>query len=61
MWEDPILLSPALMNGDLALSKVPGSGTVEHDAWAAQIAGDGSARDERATDHRPASVVLAHA
>ncbi|MEV0390242.1 endonuclease/exonuclease/phosphatase family protein [Nonomuraea sp. NPDC050643] len=58
---DHILLSPALMNGGSPLSKVPGSGRLEHDAWAAQIAADGSARDERASDHRPASVSLAYA
>ncbi|MFD1544194.1 endonuclease/exonuclease/phosphatase family protein [Nonomuraea guangzhouensis] len=57
---DHILLSPALTNGGSPLTKVPGSGLVEHQAWAAQIAGDGSARDQRATDHRPASVTLTH-
>lgn len=57
---DHILLSPALTNGGSPLTKVPGSGLVAHHAWAAQIAGDGSARDQRATDHRPASVTLTH-
>ncbi|MBF8193568.1 endonuclease [Nonomuraea sp. K274] len=57
---DHILLSPGLMNGGSPLTKVPGSGRVEHDAWNAQLAGDGSARDRRATDHRPASVTLTH-
>ncbi|MGW0808115.1 endonuclease/exonuclease/phosphatase family protein [Nonomuraea sp. NPDC002799] len=55
---DHILLSPAVMNGGSPVTKVPGSGRVEHDAWTAWITGDGSARDQRATDHRPASVAL---
>ncbi|TYB61359.1 endonuclease [Nonomuraea sp. PA05] len=55
---DHILLSPGLTNGGSALAKVPGSGRIEHEAWAAQLDGDGSARDRRATDHRPASVLL---
>ncbi|MEU7743986.1 endonuclease/exonuclease/phosphatase family protein [Nonomuraea sp. NPDC049158] len=63
MLLDHILLSPALTNGGAggaSLTKVPGSGRIEHDAWGAQISGDGSARDHRATDHRPASVTLTH-
>ncbi|WP_206069094.1 endonuclease/exonuclease/phosphatase family protein [Nonomuraea composti] len=55
---DHILLSPAMTHGGAPLTKVPGSGRVEHDAWAAQLDGDGSARDRRATDHRPVSVLL---
>jgi endonuclease/exonuclease/phosphatase family metal-dependent hydrolase len=57
---DHILLSPALINGGSPLAKLPGSGRVEHDAWTAQIVGNGSGRDQRATDHRPASVTLTH-
>jgi endonuclease/exonuclease/phosphatase family metal-dependent hydrolase len=58
---DHILLSPALTGGGAPLAKLAGSGRIEHDLWAAQIAGDGSRRDQRATDHRPATVTLTHA
>jgi hypothetical protein len=55
---DHILLSPALTTAQLAVAKVPGSGRIEHDAWAAQVVADGGRRDQRATDHRPATVQL---
>jgi hypothetical protein len=55
---DHILLSPALAGGQLAVAKVPGSGRIQHQACAAQVTGDGGRRDQRATDHRPATVQL---
>lgn len=55
---DHIVVSPAMTAGAAPIRKVAGSGRIEHDAWAARRTGDGSRRDERATDHRPASVVL---
>jgi hypothetical protein len=57
---DHILLSPAMIGANGVLTKVPGSGRVEHDAWAAQVAGNGTRRDQRATDHRPATVLLTY-
>lgn len=57
---DHILLSPALGTAGTALAKVPGSGRIQHDAWAAQLDGDGTRRDQRATDHRPATVTLTY-
>lgn len=57
---DHILLSPTLTAANGVLTKVPGSGRIEHDAWAAQVDGDGIRRDQRATDHRPAAVVLTY-
>jgi hypothetical protein len=36
---DHILLSPAMIRADGALTKVAGSGRIEHDAWTAQVAG----------------------
>jgi endonuclease/exonuclease/phosphatase family metal-dependent hydrolase len=58
---DHILLSPALTAANGALAKVPGSGRIAHDAWATQVTGDGSHRDQRPTDHRPATVTLTYA
>jgi endonuclease/exonuclease/phosphatase family metal-dependent hydrolase len=57
---DHILLSPAMIGANGVLTKVPGSGRVEDDAWAAQVAGNGTRRDQRATDHRPATVLLTY-
>jgi len=57
---DHILLSPALVTGTTTLAKVPGSGRVQHQAWADQLDGDGAHRDQRATDHRPTTVQLHH-
>jgi endonuclease/exonuclease/phosphatase family metal-dependent hydrolase len=57
---DHILLSPAMTSAGSPLSKRPGSGRIEHDAWAAQLTGQGDRRDQRATDHRPATVVLTY-
>jgi hypothetical protein len=37
---------------------VPGSGTIEHQASAGQVTQDGAHRDQRPTDHRPATVTL---
>jgi endonuclease/exonuclease/phosphatase family metal-dependent hydrolase len=54
---DHIVLSPA-MASSAGVRKAPGSGRIEHDAWAARRTGDGVRRDERATDHRPATVVV---
>ena len=55
---DHIVLSPAMASGTAALRKAAGSGRIEHDVWAAHRTGDGERRDERPTDHRPASVVV---
>lgn len=55
---DHVLISPAMAAGDAPVRKVDGSGRVEHDAWAARRTGGGARRDERATDHRPATVVV---
>jgi endonuclease/exonuclease/phosphatase family metal-dependent hydrolase len=57
---DHILLSPALTMANGVLTKVSGSGQIAHDAWAAQVDGDGHRRDQRPTDHRPATVVLTY-
>jgi endonuclease/exonuclease/phosphatase family metal-dependent hydrolase len=54
---DHIILSPGMASG-AGVRKVPGSGRIEHDAWAARRTGNGERRDERATDHRPATVVV---
>jgi endonuclease/exonuclease/phosphatase family metal-dependent hydrolase len=55
---DHVVLSPAMTGGGAPVRKVDGSGRVEHEAWAARRTGDGGRRDERATDHRPATVLL---
>jgi hypothetical protein len=55
---DHVVLSPAMAAGAAPVRKVDRSGRVEHDAWAGRRTGDGSRRDERATDHRPATVVV---
>jgi hypothetical protein len=57
---DHILLSPALTAANGALTKIPESGRIAHDAWVAQVTGDGSHRDQRPTDHRPATVALTY-
>jgi endonuclease/exonuclease/phosphatase family metal-dependent hydrolase len=54
---DHIILSPAMASG-AGVRKTPGSGRIEHDAWAARRVGTGERRDERATDHRPATVAV---
>jgi predicted extracellular nuclease len=53
---DHILLAPAFTTPDAPLRKAPGSGTIAHEEWAAQVEGDGTPRDKRPTDHRPATV-----
>jgi len=52
---DHIIVSPGMSTG---AALVAGSGRIEHDAWSANRTGDGGRRDQRATDHRPATVVL---
>jgi endonuclease/exonuclease/phosphatase family metal-dependent hydrolase len=55
---DHIIVSPGMSTGAAGITKVVGSGRIEHDAWAANRTDDGGRRDERATDHRPATVVV---
>jgi predicted extracellular nuclease len=55
---DHILLSPSFTAPGSALSKVVGSGRIAHHAWAAQVEGNGARRDQRPTDHRPATVEI---
>jgi endonuclease/exonuclease/phosphatase family metal-dependent hydrolase len=55
---DHIVVSPAMASGGAGVQKAAGSGRIEHDLWAAHRTGDGGRRDERATDHRPATVVV---
>jgi endonuclease/exonuclease/phosphatase family metal-dependent hydrolase len=54
---DHIILSPA-MASSAGVRRIPGSGRIEHEVWAAHRTGEGTRRDERATDHRPATVAL---
>lgn len=58
MLLDHIVLSPAMAAAGAGVRKAAGSGRIEHDAWAAHRTGSGERRDERATDHRPATVVV---
>lgn len=55
---DHIVLSPGMAAGGAGVRKEAGSGRIEHDAWAARRTGDGRRRDQRATDHRPATVAV---
>jgi hypothetical protein len=47
-----------MRSGGADVRVAAGSGRIEHDAWAGPRTGDGERRDERATDHRPATVVV---
>jgi endonuclease/exonuclease/phosphatase family metal-dependent hydrolase len=53
---DHIIVSPGMTTGAAPVRKRPDSGRIAHDAWANNRTGDGERRDERATDHRPATV-----
>jgi endonuclease/exonuclease/phosphatase family metal-dependent hydrolase len=53
---DHILLSPAFSVSSSPLTRLPGTGQIAHEAWEAQVTGDGGRRDQRPTDHRPATV-----
>lgn len=55
---DHLLVSPGLTRRR-GLRRVDGSGTVHHAEWSAQTTSKGSKRDQRPSDHRPVSVVLA--
>jgi endonuclease/exonuclease/phosphatase family metal-dependent hydrolase len=55
---DHIIVSPAMASGAAQVRRVVGSGRIEHDVWAAHRTGEGARRDERATDHRPSTVVV---
>jgi endonuclease/exonuclease/phosphatase family metal-dependent hydrolase len=54
---DHILLAPGLTAGS-GLRLVAGTGTVEHAAYEALVANQGSKRQDRPSDHRPVSVTL---
>ena len=54
---DHLLLSPGLI-GSAGLRKKKGSGTIHHTEFNAQWKNNGKKREDRATDHRPVSVVL---
>jgi hypothetical protein len=54
---DHILLAPGL-RADSGLRVVAGTGTVEHAAYEALAANQGSKREDRPSDHRPVSVTL---
>ena len=57
---DHILVAPALWSGLGAYRVEPGSCRVEHLAWQLGVVGDPEARrDNRPSDHKPVSVVIA--
>jgi hypothetical protein len=56
---DHILLSPTL-TGATGLRKVPNSGTIHHQEYAAQVKNGGKKREDRPSDHRPVSVELVY-
>jgi endonuclease/exonuclease/phosphatase family metal-dependent hydrolase len=56
---DHILLSPAF-TGTTGLRKMASSGKIHHAEYEAQLHNGGKKREDRATDHRPASVELAY-
>ena len=55
---DHIVCSPGLSRRRAGLRRIAGSGAVEHTAWEQHRVEGGSRRDQRATDHRPVSVLL---
>lgn len=54
---DHLLLSPGMV-GSAGLRRKKGSGTIHHTEFNAQWKNNGKKREDRATDHRPVSVVL---
>lgn len=54
---DHILLSPGLIT-NAGLRKIPGSGTVHHAEYDANVVNQGINREDRPSDHRPVSVQL---
>jgi endonuclease/exonuclease/phosphatase family metal-dependent hydrolase len=56
---DHLLLSPGL-RGAAGLRRVPGSGAIHHAEYAALVVGGGARRQDRPSDHRPASVRLTY-
>jgi len=54
---DHILLAPGL-KGSHGLHREPGSGTVHHAEYDAQVSSSGQHRQDRPSDHRPVSVRL---
>lgn len=55
---DHLLISPGLTRRR-GLRRVPDSGRVHHAEWSGEVTGKGAKRDQRASDHRPVSVMLA--
>ncbi len=54
---DHILLSPGF-NLPSGLRKVPGSGTIHHTEYLAEVVNNGTRREDRPSDHRPVSVMI---
>lgn len=55
---DHMLVSPGLWHGN-GLAYVPGSGTIHHAEYEANVENGGGFREERPSDHRPVSLQIA--